>query len=94
MNRFEKARLLGLRATAIDKGALSTIDVPLHVTDALAIARLEWEAGLLPFEVCPQTIEATPTPAPPAPRTFNAQPLRNTKKVVQPMASKHTPKPT
>lgn len=85
MNRFECAKVLGTRACEIEQGALSTIDVPPEVTDALQIAYLELQAGKLP-------IKATTVPYDHL-FTFSSQPLRKTKKVVRAIAKTHTAKP-
>ena len=49
MTRFEKAFVLGKRATQLAYGAEPLIDVPEHVNDVVEIAEMELEKGLTPF---------------------------------------------
>ena len=50
MTRYERARVLGMRATAIAKGAPPTVDFG-NETDPLAIALLELEAHKIPVTI-------------------------------------------
>ncbi|MCI0497614.1 MAG: DNA-directed RNA polymerase subunit K [Thermoplasmata archaeon] len=47
--RFEKARIIGARALQISLNAPVLIDVPPDVLDPLAIARVEFEEGVIPI---------------------------------------------
>lgn len=49
--RFEKAKIIGARALQIAMGAPVLIDVPENVVDPIEIARLEFEAGVIPITV-------------------------------------------
>jgi len=49
LTRFEKARILGARATQLAMGAPPLIEVPPNVKDPLEIAKLELEKGVLRF---------------------------------------------
>lgn len=47
--RYEKARIIGIRAMQLLQGAEPFIKVPPGITDPIKIAELEYEAGKLPF---------------------------------------------
>ncbi|HLI45966.1 MAG TPA: DNA-directed RNA polymerase subunit K [Geobacterales bacterium] len=49
--RYERARLIGIRAMQLLQGAEPLIKVPENLTDPIKIAALELEAGKLPFLV-------------------------------------------
>ena len=49
LTKFEKTRVLGVRALQIAMGAPPMIKVPKDVKDPLKIAELELEAGVLPI---------------------------------------------
>ncbi len=51
LTRFEKARILGARATQLAMGAPPLIEVPPNVKDPLEIAKLELEKGVLPLVI-------------------------------------------
>ena len=51
VSKFEKARILGVRAKQINSGAAVMIDVPEHVIDGYTIALLEYEQKKIPFIV-------------------------------------------
>lgn len=51
LTRFEKARILGARATQLAMGAPPLIEVPPNVKDPLEIAKLELEKGVLPIVI-------------------------------------------
>jgi DNA-directed RNA polymerase I, II, and III subunit RPABC2 len=51
VSKFEKARILGVRAKQINNGASVMIDVPEHVIDGYTIALLEYEQKKIPFIV-------------------------------------------
>ena len=48
LTKYEKARILGVRATQISKGAKPTIDIG-DMKDALKIAECEFEHGNIPL---------------------------------------------
>ena len=48
LTKYEKARILGLRATQISKGAVPTIDIA-GMKDALKIAKCEFDQGDIPL---------------------------------------------
>ncbi len=47
--RYEKARIIGIRAQQLLEGAEPLIEVPKGITDPIQIAKLEFEAKKLPF---------------------------------------------
>jgi len=47
--RFENARIIGARALQISLNAPILLDIPEDLIDPLAIARMEFEAGLIPI---------------------------------------------
>jgi DNA-directed RNA polymerase I, II, and III subunit RPABC2 len=49
VSKFEKARILGVRAKQINNGASVMIDVPEHVIDGYTIAQMEYEQKKIPF---------------------------------------------
>jgi DNA-directed RNA polymerase I, II, and III subunit RPABC2 len=49
VSKFEKARILGVRAKQINSGAAVMIDVPDHVIDGYMIAQMEYEQKKIPF---------------------------------------------
>lgn len=51
VSKFEKARILGVRAKQINSGAAVMIDVPEHVIDGYTIAIMEYEQKKIPFIV-------------------------------------------
>ena len=51
VSKFEKARILGVRAKQINSGAAVMIDVPEHIIDGYTIALLEYEQKKIPFIV-------------------------------------------
>ena len=51
VSKFEKARILGVRAKQINCGAAVMIDVPEHVIDGYTIALLEYEQKKIPFVI-------------------------------------------
>ena len=51
VSKFEKARILGVRAKQINSGAAVMIDVPDHVIDGYTIAIMEYEQKKIPFIV-------------------------------------------
>jgi DNA-directed RNA polymerase I, II, and III subunit RPABC2 len=51
LTKFERTKIIGLRAGQISKGSVPYISVPKHITDVRDIARLELEEKRLPFIV-------------------------------------------
>jgi DNA-directed RNA polymerase I, II, and III subunit RPABC2 len=51
LSRFERASVLGTRATQLSNGAQPQIKVPDGVIDSLAIAEMELEQGQIPFVI-------------------------------------------
>lgn len=49
--RFEKARILGARALQVSLGAPILVEVPAALVDPVAIAELEYAAGMIPITV-------------------------------------------
>jgi DNA-directed RNA polymerase subunit K len=49
--RFEKTRIISARALQISQGAPVMVKVPKGVTEPIDIAKLEWEAGVIPIEI-------------------------------------------
>ena len=48
-SRFEKARVIGARALQISMGAPVLVEVPENTINAIDIAVLEYESGVLPL---------------------------------------------
>ena len=51
LTKFERTKIIGLRANQISKGSIPFVAVPKHITDVRDIARLELEQKRLPFIV-------------------------------------------
>ena len=51
MTRYEKAKVLGIRATQINSGCELFIDVPNNIIDGITIARMELEKKAIPFVI-------------------------------------------
>ena len=49
LTKFEKARILGIRAKQINDGAKSFLKTPAHIIDGYTIARMELAQKLMPF---------------------------------------------
>jgi DNA-directed RNA polymerase subunit K/omega len=49
MSKFERTKIIGLRAQQISSGSVPLIEVPKHVTSTLQIAELELEQRKTPF---------------------------------------------
>ena len=47
--KFEKTKILGMRASQLEHGDLPLVSVPEHIQDAKSIAELEYEEKLIPF---------------------------------------------
>ena len=50
INKYEKARLIGQRATQLSKGSAPMVDVK-GMTDALKIAEKEYNLGKIPLNI-------------------------------------------
>ena len=51
MTRYEKAKILGYRASQINAGADILIDIPDSIIDGITIANMELEQRKIPFIV-------------------------------------------
>ena len=49
--RYEKTRIIAARALQISQGSPVLVDIPKDMTKPLDIARLEWEAGVIPVDI-------------------------------------------
>ncbi len=49
--RYEKTRIISARALQIAQGSPILVDVPKGMTQPLEIAKMEWEAGMIPIDV-------------------------------------------
>jgi DNA-directed RNA polymerase subunit K/omega len=49
--RYEKTRILSARALQISQGSPVLVKLPKGMTKPLDIARLEWEANLIPIDI-------------------------------------------
>ena len=49
--RYEKARIISTRALQIAQGAPILIKIPKGLTDPKEIAKLEWNAGVVPIDI-------------------------------------------
>ena len=49
LTKFEKTKLIGIRAQMIAKGSEPVIKVPHNITDAIEIAELEFEKKCIPL---------------------------------------------
>jgi len=49
--RYEKTRIISARALQIAQGSPVLINVPKGVTKPIDIAKLEWEAGVIPIDI-------------------------------------------
>jgi len=50
-SRYEKTRIISARALQIAQGSTLLIDVPKSVIEPFDIAKLEWEAGVIPIDI-------------------------------------------
>ncbi|MBM3303575.1 MAG: DNA-directed RNA polymerase subunit K [Candidatus Aenigmarchaeota archaeon] len=50
-SRYEKTRILSARALQIAQGSPVLVDVPRGVIDPFEVARLEWDAGMIPIDI-------------------------------------------
>jgi len=49
--RYEKARIISARALQIAQGAPILIKLPKGMTDPKEIAKIEWNAGVIPIDI-------------------------------------------
>lgn len=49
--RYEKARIVSARALQIAQGAPILIRIPKGMTDPKEIAKIEWNAGVIPIDI-------------------------------------------
>ena len=49
--RFEKTRIISARALQISQGSPVLIKVPRDVSEPFDIAKLEWDAGVIPIDI-------------------------------------------
>ncbi len=53
--RFEKTRIISARALQIAQGSPVLVKVSRDVTEPIEIAKLEWEAGVIPIDIKQKT---------------------------------------
>lgn len=51
INKFERIKIISIRAQQIANGAKSTIPIPNGINDVIAIATLEYKAKKIPFMI-------------------------------------------
>jgi DNA-directed RNA polymerase subunit K/omega len=49
--RYEKTRIISARALQISQGSPVLISVPKGMTQPIEIAKLEWDAGVIPIDI-------------------------------------------
>lgn len=49
--KFEKTRIISARALQIAQGSPVLVALKRGVTDPIDIAKLEWEAGVIPIDI-------------------------------------------
>lgn len=57
-NRYEKTRIISARALQISQGSPVLIQLPRGVINPIEIAKMEWEAEVIPIDVKHQTEKA------------------------------------
>ena len=50
-SRYEKTRILSARSLQISQGSPTLVKIPKGMTKPLEIAKLEWEANLIPIDI-------------------------------------------
>ena len=60
-SRYEKTRILSARALQISQGSPVLVKVPKNVTKPLDIAKLEWDAGVIPINIRPKNAPTAPS---------------------------------
>lgn len=58
VSRYERTRIISARALQISQGSPVLVKVPKGMDKAVEIARLEWEAGVIPIEIKKKPSEA------------------------------------
>ena len=53
-SRYEKTRILSARSLQISQGSPVLVKVPKGMTKPLDIARLEWDANMIPIDIKPR----------------------------------------
>lgn len=64
--RYEKTRIVSSRALQIAQGSPVLISTPKSLIDPTEIAKLEWEAGVIPIDIRPKKIQAAEQPSKPS----------------------------
>jgi DNA-directed RNA polymerase subunit K len=49
--RYEKTRIIAARALQIAQGSPILVKLPRSITEPVEIAKLEWEAGVIPIDI-------------------------------------------
>ncbi|MBI4019782.1 MAG: DNA-directed RNA polymerase subunit K [Candidatus Aenigmarchaeota archaeon] len=49
--KFEKTRIISARALQLAQGSPYLVKVPKGITQPIDIAKLEWEAGVIPIDI-------------------------------------------
>jgi len=49
--RYERARIISARALQIAQGAPILVKLPKGMTDPKEIAKIEWDAGVIPIDI-------------------------------------------
>lgn len=83
--RYEKTRIVSSRALQIAQGSPVLISTPKHVIDPTEIAKMEWDAGVIPIDISTKKIDAA-HPGNPAKHTKNKdeKPTAKTAKASKP----------
>lgn len=50
-SKFEKTRIISARALQIAQGSPVMVEIPKDEFSPIEIAKLEWEAGLIPIDI-------------------------------------------
>ena len=50
-SKFEKTRIISARALQIAQGSPVLVDIPKAEFNPIEIAKLEWDAGVVPIEI-------------------------------------------
>lgn len=58
--RYEKTRIISARALQIAQGSPVLIKLPRSAIDPTEIAKLEWEAGIIPIDIKRKAPNAKP----------------------------------
>ncbi len=54
-SRYEKTRIISARTLQISQGSPVLVKVPKGMTKPIEIAKLEWEAGVIPIDIKPKS---------------------------------------